>query len=528
MAGGIYGLSGSGMDVDALVKSLMTAQRASSAGLTQKKTVLEWKKAEYNKVYDEVSNFRNSVFNYKLGATLNPKAVSSSNASVATATALADAGNVSHSLVVSQLADGVKLTSSAKITTGTSGTIATQLGVATTAFEITIGNGTATKKISVDPSTETLNDIVSKINSSGTNIQASYDTTLDRFFMSTTNSGATAKMSLVSSSAAAQTFIGKLNLGMTLDVDGVTNTSSSGKDAQFTLDGQALTQASNKFTISSVVYNLTGTTPFTNIQDPAFPGDPSKTILSQQAMSIGVTTDVDKSVANIKSLVESYNTLLASINTKLDQARYSSYAPLTDTQKEAMSEDEIKAWDIKAKSGMLYHDTTLSSLANVMRNSFANPISGVAGTYNSTASIGITTGTYTEKGKLYLDETKLRTALTNDSAVLTKVFASVGTTTTVDGKTTPNTLTQGVAARLYDALKATMDVLNTKSGITANATSDTKSDIAKQMAEYTKRIAAAKTRDDSMETSYYKRFNAMETALSKLTTQSTWLSQQLG
>ncbi|WP_378950594.1 flagellar filament capping protein FliD [Pelosinus sp. sgz500959] len=529
----IYGLSGSGMDVDAIVKSLMTAQRASSAGLTQKKTVLEWKKTAYNSIYTDISNFRNSVFNYKLGATLNPKAVSSSNTSVATATALADAGNISHSLVVSQLADGVKLTSSSTITTGATGTIATQLGVAATAFDITVKNGTATKTITVDPSTMTLNDLVSKINSSGTNVQASYDTTLDRFFLSTTNSGSTAGISL-SGNSNANDFIAKLKLGMTMTsstdsavppVTTYTHTSGNGKDAQFTLDGQALTQSSNKFTIASVVYNLTSTTPYTNIQDP---NDSTKTILGQQATTIAVTSDIDKTVANIKSLVESYNTILASLNAKLDEARYSSYLPLTDDQKSSMSDDDITAWNVKAKSGMLYHDTTLNSLVTSMRNAFANPVTGITGQYTSTASIGFSTGAYTEKGKLYLDETKLRTAITNDPTVLTKVFATVGTTTTVDGKTKANTQTQGIAARLYDTLQATMDILSTKSGTTATATTDTKSDIAKQMAEYTKRIAAAKVRDDDMESAYYAKFNAMETAFSKLSKQSSWLSQQLG
>ena len=529
---GIYGLSGSGMDVDALVKSLMTAQRASNAGVAQKKTVLQLQKDAKNKVYDDISNFRNSVFNYKLQATLNPKTVSTSNTSVATATALADAGNVTHSLVVSRLADGVKLTSSVKITTGVPGTIAKQFGLGATDFDSTpfnimVGNGIATKTISVDPSTMTLNDLVSKINSSGTNVQASYDTTLDRLFLSTTNSGEAAGISLAGNSKASA-FIEKLKLGMTgipdtVDPLIINYTSAPGNDAKFTLDGQALTQASNKFTISSVVYNLTGTTPFTNIQDPV---DPTKTIPVQQATNISVTNDVDKAVASIKSLVDSYNKILDEVNGKLDEKRYTDFPPLTDDQKATMKDADITAWNLKAQSGMLHNDTTLNSLVYTMRDAFANPISGLTGTYKSSSDIGITTGSYTEKGKLYLDETKLRTALTNDPDVIGKIFGTVGTNAV--GKTTIDPNTQGIAGRLYDALKTTMDIMSKQAGTTATGANDTNSDIAKQMQEYTTRIAENKTREDDMQAAYYTKFNAMELALSKLSTQSTWLSKQLG
>ena len=85
--GGIYGLSGSGIDIDSIVKKLMTGQQAKADALLQKKTVLQWQKTAYNTVYDDISNFRNTVFNFKLQGTLSPNKVSSSNTSVATATA---------------------------------------------------------------------------------------------------------------------------------------------------------------------------------------------------------------------------------------------------------------------------------------------------------------------------------------------------------------------------------------------------------------------------------------------------------
>lgn len=69
-----YGLSGSGMDIDQMVKDLMKARRASYDKMWQKKTQLEWKKADYNTMYNTLRDFRNTTaFNYKLQSTLMPK-----------------------------------------------------------------------------------------------------------------------------------------------------------------------------------------------------------------------------------------------------------------------------------------------------------------------------------------------------------------------------------------------------------------------------------------------------------------------
>lgn len=520
--GGTYGLSGSGMDIDAVVKKLMTGQQAKADALLQKKTVAEWQKTAYNSVYDDINAFRTSVFNYKLQGTLIPIKVASSNTSVATATANSEAGNVSHSLIVSQLADGVKLTSSAKITAdgATMGTIAEQLNsVPTGPIEVKISNGTKNATLMVDTS-GSINDFVSQINNAGIDVKANYDSTLDRFFLYNTTTGASSGIDFNGSNADGLSF---LSSSLKLDVS-----SHSGKDAIINLDGaNGITQSSNTFSISGVTYNLTGTTPFTSVQDPAYPTDPTKTVLSQQATAISVTYDIDKAVSSIQSLVDSYNKILENVNGKLEEARYKDFTPLTDTQKAAMNDTDITAWEAKAKSGMLRNDTTLTSLVNSMRNAFNNPVTGLPGKYNSASSIGITSGNYTEGGKLYLDTDKLKAAINSDPNVLSQLFGASGQTTT-NGVTATNTQSQGLAGRLYDGLKTSMDKLAQIAGVTSNAKYDSTSNYAKKIADYTKQISVSATRFTTMESAYYKKYNAMEVALEKLNTQSSWLSSMLG
>ena len=202
----------------------------------------------------------------------------------------------------------------------------------------------------------------------------------------------------------------------------------------------------------------------------------------------------------------------------MQETRYKDYTPLTTAQREEMSDSEADLWDKKAKSGMLYNDPVLRSLVNGVRDDVASPVSGLAGKYTSAASIGITTGSYTEGGKLYIDETKLRAALTADPNAVNKLFGTDGDTDSQDG----------IAVRMYDTLKTAMDNIVSEAGVTAGVSDDTKSNLAKQISQYTKEMKALNERLEDMEDRYYNQFSAMETALTKLSSQSSWLSSMLG
>jgi flagellar hook-associated protein 2 len=188
-----YGLSGSGMDIDALVKDLMKARQARYDKVSQQKIQLEWKKEDYNALYTITQNFRNTdLASFRKQSNLSPKLVSSTNDAVVSATANGSAANIEHSIVVKQLAAGVKMTSSANITPegNYKGSLTAQFGIAAgTTLDFTI-NG---KNIKVNVTdTTTINDVVSGINQAGAGVKASYDATLDRFFLYTDKTGAAA------------------------------------------------------------------------------------------------------------------------------------------------------------------------------------------------------------------------------------------------------------------------------------------------------------------------------------------------
>ncbi|HWR06983.1 flagellar filament capping protein FliD [Sporomusa sp.] len=494
-----YGLSGSGMDVDQMVKDLMKAQRARYDTLVQKKTQTEWKKSDYNTMYTAINDFRNTVFNYKMSSTVSPKLATSSNQAVATVTADGDAANITHSLNVTQLAKGVTLTSAGSdnttttddtITTGTSkDTLANQFTGLSGTFTIKITNGTSSKEISIDTS-QSIYQVVSDINNAGINVKASYDTTLDRFFLSTTNTGASASLDFTGSDPAGINF---LQDNLKLNVNPADN---KGQDAKFTLDSAMVTQTTNTFTISGITYNLQG----------------------EGLTTVAVKPDNDKTIANVKAFIEAYNSTLSKLNAELTEDKYKDYLPLTTEQKKAMSETEITAWEAKAKSGSLRRNPTLQDTVTKMRSAVYSPVAGLTGKYTSLSNLGITTGDYSENGILHLDDdTKLKQALEEDPDIINKLFNASGDTSSK----------KGIAGRLYDTLKVSMDNIGNEAGYTAGISGDTKSTLANLIRDYDKQMISLADRLDNMEESYYNKFNAMEIALSKLSQQSSWLTSQL-
>ena len=501
-----YGLSGSGVDVDSMVKDMMKAANVPLDKLNQKKTLLEWKKDDYTAIHKTISDFRNKVFDYKLEKNNNPQKVISSDESVVSATSSGGVAAVAHTLEVTALAKGASATSTAKAAVVTTGgtvdrsSLAAQFGLASGTEGTLMLNG---KSISISAE-DSIYDVVRSINKSGAGVQASYDSNLDRFFLSTNSTGANMKIDVAGSDSTALSFLNdKLNMTTLVDRSGSEGSYSyaakaalTGQDASFNLDGQALSEATNTFSISGVTYTLKK---------------------EGSSATVSVTTDVEKTIENVKSFIESYNAALSALYTKTNETYKRDYTPLTSAQKEEMSDDEVSSWEKIAKTGLLHNDPILNSLTSEMRNNMASKVTGISNEYNSLASIGITTGTYTENGKLYLNETKLRAALQEDPSALSNLFGSDGSTKAEDG----------IATRLYDSLKKAMDKIDSTAGVVAGS-ADTKSALAKQLTEVNKSIKSTTTRLTALEERYYKQFDAMETMIQQMSQQSSWISQMMG
>ena len=107
---GIYGLSGSGIDVDSMVRMGMMSKQNDYDRMYKKEVKNEWVKEAYTNLYQELNTFNSStMYNYKLSSTTSPMTANSSNSSVATAVANADAATMTHTVNVTATASNAYL-----------------------------------------------------------------------------------------------------------------------------------------------------------------------------------------------------------------------------------------------------------------------------------------------------------------------------------------------------------------------------------------------------------------------------------
>ncbi|MBT0955207.1 flagellar hook-associated protein 2 [Bacillus velezensis] len=498
----ITGLN-SGLDVDSLVKKMMDAEKQPLNKLNQQKQTLEWKRDAYREMNTQIADMYSTTFNNMLMSTnWNKKTVTSSDSSVS-AVAVSAEQNISTSMSVQQLATPTTYKSSGAInfTSGQSQTLK---------FNVTNPGETKPTEVNVTiAATDTIDDVVTKLNSSGLGVTAlkekisngsDYVDTI-AFTSNKTGEGFT----LSAGDDATKSFL-KDQLGFA--VDDATNeltANAEGKNAKFTFNGLEMTKTSNNFTINGIKYTLNSVT------------DSNKTV------TINSTTDTDGIFNNIKDFVDKYNTLIKSANEKVTESKYRDYKPLTDEQREAMTDKQIEQWEAKAKSGLLRSDSTLQNGLAEMRLDLYSTVT-IDGKKYQLADFGIeTSDSYTDQGKLVIkDEAKLKQKITENPALVAKLFNA----DSPDTAKTKNPEEQGIARRLKDTLNKMQTQISKQAGTESSVS--TSFAIGKSLDEIETNISNMKTKLDDIETRYYKKFSALDTALEKLNSQSSYLTSMLG
>lgn len=493
----ITGLA-SGMNVDDMVEKMMSAKRAPLDKLAQQKQTLEWKRDYYREVNSKLVDLRNNkIWKYRTGAEMNPyKSTVSGDEKAISVKASPNATQVDMKVEVGQLATQRSSTSTDRLGTNVSkGTTLSSLGAAAGTVKLDVTRGSKTVEIELT-SADTIDSAIRKINSNNeANVTAVFDEV-------------TGKITIKDKEYGKQDvqFSGDLK-----NVFKLSDTYEGGDKAQVKINGEDKEYNSNTFTVNGVEITLNAKT------------ETGKTSV------ITTKTDSTKILETVKSFIADYNSVLETINKKLSEERYRDYAPLSDSQKENMKEDDIKRWTEKAQSGLLRGDEILSQVVSKMRNDIVT--SSVKDSDMKLSSIGITTGAYFENGKLVLDEAgeeKLKKAIEQNPDEVLELFVGPSITTDLD-KNSPN---RGLFNRLYDDLAAPLESLAKRAGTSKNSTSltdayDTESVMGKQLTDLNQRIKDMQKKLTAMETSYYTKFSAMETAINRLNSQSSSITNLL-
>ncbi|HAU32294.1 MAG: Flagellar hook-associated 2 domain protein [Desulfotomaculum sp. 46_296] len=229
--------------------------------------------------------------------------------------------------------------------------------LSTTSGSFTI-NGVS---INYDTSSDSLNDVISRINSSDAQVYASYDPVSDKIALKSSKTGSIG-ISLSDTSG---------NLLAALDI--LNAQQDLGANASFSISeingGATFYSASNQ--VSDIITGL-------NI-----------TLLTQGEASIEVKPDYESTISKISDFVNQYNEVISLINDDLD------------------------------KEGALNGDISLQSLVQSIWRKTIAPVEGASTSLSRLSQAGITVD---RDGKLVLDESKLKSAAQNQSAALANLF----------------------------------------------------------------------------------------------------------
>ncbi|MDF2645160.1 MAG: flagellar hook-associated 2 protein [Paenibacillus sp.] len=500
----------SGMDIDSMVSELMKAQRIPVDKLTQKRQTTIWQRESYLDLNAKMYDFRNNkLFEFKKEATLAPKKTDiTGDSSVLTARATGTASAGTLNIKVDTVAASAMKWSTGEIREvpltqfDPSQKLVAQDASLTgnlTKDDYTIKiNGT---DISFNRNDDSLNDVITRINTSNAKVTAYYSNGKIAFSSKETGLiNGTGHIQFVDDANFLQDVLKIDTLGNTTAA-GPTQDSNQGVDAKVFINGIETTSASNVLTVNGVELSLKAKSGVTDT-------------------SIVVTADTDKAIDSIKGFLKDYNEMLKALQDKVVESKYRTYVPLTDEQKKDMKEADIKLWEDKAKSGLLRNDSILNKTISEMRYAASGFVDTGNKKYNSLSSIGIETGLYSEKGKLYLsDETKLRKALEEDPDAVTALFTGNGE----DGSGGSDI---GIAERMYTTFQNALDDIKERTGVSSVLNDN--SILGKQMNELGVQIDQYNTRLTDIESRYYRQFSAMEQAINKLNAQSANLMSQLG
>ncbi len=262
-----------------------------------------------------------------------------------------------------------------------------------------------------------------------------------------------------------------------------------GEDAEIWLNGVQYTGSSSTFTINNLTIEALATT-------------------GNDEISITTSTDTQGIYDKVKDFLTEYNNIINEMTKLYNASSSKGYEPLTDDEKDSMSDKEIEKWETKIKDSLLRNDSTLNGVMSAMTLAMSQAVE-IDGKKYSLSSFGIHTLGYlnaaeNEQNAYHIDgdeddtntsgnADKLMTAITEDPDMVMQFM-------------------QKVTTNLYNAIGDKMKSTTLSSAFTIYNDKQ----MTTQYTDYTKLIKEWETKISDKEDYYYKKFSSMESALTKL------------
>lgn len=371
-------------------------------------------------------------------------------------------------------------------------------------YELTV-NGVSIGKYNKDTALETvLNDINSNTEAG---VSVSFSKTTNQFVFTAKETGAGGRVEI--GGELGERLFGKVNV---TDKDHYT----AGQDAKFTatINGQKMefSRSSNTFDLDGMSIALNGTF---EVKDGETP------------VTFSSKTDTDKIIDVVKTMVEDYNAIVSEVkkaysDMPLEKSDGSRYKPLTDEDKADMTESEIKAYEEKAKTGILFMDRDLSSLYSALRSAVAP--GGSDGSF--LRSIGIKTSYEDGLTTLSLDENALREALEQNPDQVKDAF----TKSKENGAASDGLMAsiQKVTDRYAATTGATKGILIEKAGSKYSPSAALNNTLLEQMKDIDKQVDKWQAKMSDKVDYYTNKFTQLEMLIAQMNSQSSSLAGMMG
>ena len=324
---------------------------------------------------------------------------------------------------------------------------------------------------------------------------------------------------------------GKIEMGDDLakQLFGDSSGYTQGTDAVFTatINGktQTFTRSTNNVDLDGLKVTLEGTFDAVYVKDDQ--GQNTDVVDKTQGVSFSTKTNTDTIVDAIKQFVEDYNALVTEVkkaysDMPLQQSNGSGYEPLTAEQEADMTESELKAYEEKAKTGILFMDSDLSSLYNSLRSAVTP--GGNDGAY--LRSIGINTSYSEGLTTISLDEAALREALETDPDGVRDAFAK----SQKNGAATDGLMAsiQSVTEKYAATTGATKGILIEKAGSQYAPSTALSNTMLDKMEDIDEQIEKWQDKMTNKVDYYTNKFTQLEMLINQMNSQSSALAGLTG
>ena len=490
----------SGLDTESIITELVKAKKTKVDNTKKEQTKLQWKQDAWKELNTKLLNlYQKTCGTLRFSTAYMKKKTTSSNANAVSVVTGENAVNGVQSINVDKLAKTGYLTGD-QLSTDKSYTKDTKLSEIKDENGDLMFDGAGSISVTIDGKTTdislsgdtTIGSVVSQLQSAGVN--ANFDENNQRLFISAKKSGAANDFSITANDLDGSKAMEALGIGSKAK-------RILGQDAEITLNEATFKSATNTFQINGLTITAQAET--------------------TEAFALTTQDDTDGIYDTIKNFIKEYNSLVNEMDKLYNAESAKGYEPLTDEEKDEMSDSEIEKWEEKIKASILRRDSTLSSVASGMKSAMAEGVE-VNGKKMYLSDFGVNTLSYflsaeNEKYAYHIDGDVDDSNTSGNADKLKSMIAS-------DPETVTSFFT-GLANNLYTTMsKLSSSVDGYRSYNSFYYDKKMKEDYS----NYTKKISELEDKLTAYEDKWYDKFSAMETALSKLQSSESSLSSLLG